>query len=273
MSSKLDGIPNIYYLNLDSELDRRKYMEMQFEKWNINGVRRFSASNYSVEKYDSWKDILHFSEMISGKNHRLAAAITLSTFEMIRYWLETTDEKYLILMEDDYDLIFIEYWHFDWEYLMNSIPYDWDCIQMSFENPSLIPCFLHPILPGHSLGASLINRRYAEKLVSLHYKDGKFDLSQKIGNNYWMNDSNFTGDYFLGHCGKTYCIPLLSVNQRFGSYAENVCRKDERTDLEFSYKAYKKWWTVLRDEYTLEDFFTYGKPNDRIIIPEEFENV
>jgi hypothetical protein len=26
MSNKLKGIPSIYYLNLDSELDRRKYM-------------------------------------------------------------------------------------------------------------------------------------------------------------------------------------------------------------------------------------------------------
>ena len=83
-------------------------------------------------------------------------------------------------MEDYYDFSFIEYWHFDWRYLMNRIPYDWDSIQMSFENPTIIPCFLHPILSGHGVGASLINRKYVEKLLSLHYKDGKFDLSKKI---------------------------------------------------------------------------------------------
>jgi hypothetical protein len=184
-------------------------------------------------------------------------------------------------MEDDYDLSFIEHWHFDWEYLMNNIPYDWDCIQMSFENEKLVPCFLHPILSGHDTGASLINRKYAEKIISLHYKDGKFDLSQKICNYKWSSTSinsyrglgmpNFTTDYFLGHNGKTYCMPLISVNQNLGSWAQNICRKKERVDLEFSYRAYQKWWTELRDKYTLEEFFTYGKPNDRIIIPKELE--
>jgi hypothetical protein len=46
-------------------------------------------------------------------------------------------------------------------------------------------------------------------------------------------------------------------------------KKKERTDLSFTRKAYKKWWTELRDEYTLEEFFTYGKPNDRVILPRE----
>ena len=34
------------------------------------------------------------------EKHQLAASITLSTLEMFKYWLETTDEKYLILFED-----------------------------------------------------------------------------------------------------------------------------------------------------------------------------
>jgi hypothetical protein len=68
-------------------------------------------------------------------------------------------------------------------------------------------------------------------------------------------------------------MPLISINPDLGSYAENVCRKDERKDLQFSYKAYQRWWTELRDKYSLEEFFTYGKPNDKIITPRELENV
>ena len=49
-----------------------------------------------------------------------------------------------------------------------------------------------------------------------------------------------------------------------GSYEENYVR-DDRQDLYFTRKAYWKWWTELRDEYTLKDFFSYGKPNDRYI--------
>ena len=255
MSSKLDGIPNIYYLNLDSELDRRKYMEMQFEKWNINGVRRFSASNYSVEKYDSWKDILHFSEMISGKNHRLAAAITLSTFEMIRYWLETTDEKYLILMEDDYDLNLIEYWHFDWEYLMKKIPYDWDCIQLGYESWNHVRFFLHPKDDTSGFGPILINRHFAQKLINLHFINAKYSLIRKYGPQPVNKGYRIVSlDSFVCFLGKTYQLPLITQNPHLDKVPKRhhfICR-----DL------YYNWWQNKRDCFSLEEFFSYGKNND-----------
>ena len=272
LKNKLKGIPPIILLTLDERLDRQEYTETQYDYWGIKDYTVVSGSKYQSSTYEDWKDLVILNSFDGYNRHLTDVSIALSYLLIIKKWLETTDEKYMILMEDDYDLSFIEYWHFDWRYLMNRIPYDWDSIQMSFENPTIIPCFLHPILSGHGVGASLINRKYAEKLLSLHYKDGKFDLSQKISNRQWKSTPNFTVDYFLGHNGKTYCMPLMSINRDFGSYAENICRKEERSDLEFSYKAYQKWWTELRDEYTLEEFFTYGKPNDRIIIPRELEN-
>jgi hypothetical protein len=285
LKNKLKGFPPVILLTLDGNLDRQEYTETQYDHWGIKNYTKVSGSKYQLSTYEDWKDLVilnPFDEKYKRKNHHIAEiSITLSHLINIKNWLETSSDPYVIIMEDDYDLSFIEYWHFDWEYLMNNIPYDWDCIQISFENEKLVPCFLHPILSGHDTGASLINRRYAEKIISLHYKEGKFDLSQKICNYKWSNRAintygglgmpNFTTDYFLGHNGKTYCMPLISVNQNFGSWAQNICRKKERIDLEFSYKAYQKWWTELRDEYTLEEFFTYGKPNDRIIIPKEFQ--
>jgi hypothetical protein len=281
LGNKLKDLPHIMMLTLDEREDRQQYAEIQYDYWGIKNYTKVSGSKYQFSTYEDWKHMVKLNPFSGAlekkKRHITDTSIALSYLLIIKNWLETTNEKYLILMEDDYDLFFIEYWHFDWNYLMNNIPYDWDCIQMSFENPNLIPCFLHPILPAHGVGGCMINRRYAEKIISLHYKDDKFDLSQKICNYNWSEiestNPNFTVDYFLCHNGKTYSIPLFSINQRFGSYAENICRKEERSDLEFSYKACKKWWTELRDQYTLDDFFTYGKPNDRIITPEEFQNV
>jgi len=276
LNNKLKGLPPIVVLTLDERPDKQEYTETQYDYWRIKDYKVVSGSKYQPSTYEDWKDLVvlnPFNHYEKRKSHFVEICISISYLSIIKNWLETTNGDHLILMEDDYDLSFIEHWHFDWEYLMNHIPYDWDCIQMSFENPNLSPCFLHPILSGHCVGASLINRRYAEKLMSLHYKDGKFDLSQKISNHQWSMAPNVTLDYFLGHNGKTYCLPLISINQDLGSYAENICRKDERIDLEFSYRAYKKWWTELRDDYTLEEFFTYGKPNDRIIIPRELDNV
>jgi hypothetical protein len=282
LKNKLKGLPPILLVHLDERKDRLEYAETQYDYWGIKNYTKVSASKYQLSTYNEWKDlvILNSFDDYKRKNHHITEiSMTLFHLMNIKNWLETSKDPYVIIMEDDYDLDLIKYWHFDWEYLMNNIPYDWDCIQFSFENERLIPCFLHPILSGHGTGASLINRRYAEKIIFLHYKEGKFDLSQKINNCKWsphgmqyykgLGMPNFTIDYFLGHNGKTYCLPLITVNNQFGSYSKNIIRKNERADLEFSRKAYKKWWTTVRDEYSLEDFFTYGKPNDRVITKKE----
>jgi hypothetical protein len=272
LKNKLKGLPSIYLLTLDERPDRQEYTETQYDHWGIKNYTKVSGSKYQVSNYNEWKDSVILNPIPGDYKHKnkhmTEVSISLSQIIIIKSWLENSNERYMLLMEDDYDLSFIEYWHFDWEYLMNNIPCDWDCIQISFENGTIIPCYLHPIISGHGTGGSLINRRYAEKLVSVYYNDGKYDFSQKISNAKWTPLPNLTVDYFLGHSGKTYCIPLISVNSNLGSYSKNILRQD-RQDLTFTRKAYNKWWKKLRDTYTLEEFFTYGKWNDRIISTKE----
>ena len=40
---KLDGFGPIYYLNLDGQPERKKYMEDQFKYWGIENYERISA--------------------------------------------------------------------------------------------------------------------------------------------------------------------------------------------------------------------------------------
>ena len=273
LKNKLKGLPKIYYLNLDSRKDKADWTESQFEKHKISNYERYSASDYIASEIDSWKHLVigynKDKERLyrSERRHRVECVNAMSTLDMIRHWLTTSNDPYCILMEDDYDLYPIDYWHFDWEYLMNHIPYDWDCIQLGFENMHTIPCFLHPILPGHDYGPCMINRPYAEKLLRLHTVDGKFNFYHHIGNWWWRDAMRLPGstlDYFVCQNGRTYSIPLITVNEDMGSYEDGFVRCD-RKDLYFTRKAYWKWWTELRDEYTLKDFFSYGKPNDRYI--------
>jgi hypothetical protein len=236
-------------------LDRRKYMESQFEKWNLNNVTRFSGSNYLAENYDDWKNILHFPERIKEKSHQLAASITLSTLEMIRHWLETTNEKHLILFEDDYDLNLIDYWHFDWEYLMKKIPYDWDCIQLGFESTKYIQFFLHPKDGTSTYGPILINRHFAQKLINLHYVKGKYMLIRKYGNHPFNRGYRVVSlDNFICFLGKTYQLPLITQNPYFDKIPKKhhfLCRD-----------IYYDWWQNKKDKFTLTEFFSYGKEND-----------
>ena len=255
MSDKLKGIPSIYYLNLDSEVDRRRYMEKQFEKLNLNNVTRFSGSNYLVENYDEWKDVLHFPQLIDEKRHQLTASITLSTLEMIRHWLETTDEKHLILFEDDYDLNLIQYWHFDWEYLMKTIPYDWDCIQLGFESLHYIKFYLHPKDKTSAYGPILINRHFAQKLINLHYVKEKYMLIRKYGSHPYDKGYRVVSlDTVLPFLGVTYQLPLITQNP----YLDKVPKKHHFLCRDIYYD----WWQNKRDNFTLEEFFSYGKEND-----------
>jgi len=255
MSDKLKGIPTIYYLNLDSEVDRRRYMEKQFEKWDLSKVTRFSSSDYLVENYDEWKSILHFPELIKETRHKLTTSITLSTLEMIRHWLETTEEKHLILFEDDYDLNLIDYWHFDWEYLMKTIPYDWDCIQLGFESPHYIKFFLHPKDKTSAYGPILINRHFAQKLIKLHYVKEKYMLIRKYGNHPYNTRHRVVSlDTFLPFLGVTYQLPLITQNP----YLDKVPKKHHFICRDIYYD----WWQNKRDNFTLDEFFSYGKEND-----------
>lgn len=286
--NKLENIPKTYYLNLDSREDRREHTESQFKTFGITNYERISASKFLASEFDSWKHLIANAEQEVYSNsilHRVELGTAISYIDFLENWLKTTNDPYLLLMEDDHDLSYIEYWHFDWNYLMSKLPYDWDCIQLGFENFWEIPCFLHPIHRYHTLGPSLIKRRYAEKLVEIHIVDGQYNFHQQNRNFKWSIKKDWncsfihpdskrkiemsgagrptpsTADYFLGHCGKTYCLPLITLSPDIGSYETDYLRSD-REDLMFTRRAYDIWWKKLKNSISLQDFFYYGKPND-----------
>ena len=173
----------------------------------------------------------------------------------IKNWLETTNDQYLILMEDDYDLSLIQYWHFDWKYLMNNIPYDWDCIQLGYESWKHIKFFLHPKDETSWWGPVLINRHYAEKLIKLHYIKDKYLLIRKYGIAEHSTKYRVLGlDDSICRLGKIYQLPLITQNPILDIIPKEshfICRD-----------AYYDWWQNQRDNYSLGEFFSYGKPND-----------
>lgn len=269
LKNKLKGLPTIYYTNLDNRTDRREYMESQFDYWGIKNYCRVSGTKYLASEYDNWKHLIS-----NKKNYSLNLSYTanfITHLEMIKNWLETTDDQCMIMMEDDYDLSLIEYWNFDWDYLMNNIPHDWDCIQLGFESFNKICFFLHPKLPLTYFGACMINRFYAEKLIRLYFKDEKIVVDNEKNDilNLKNNIAKGTLDYSICNNGKVYCIPLIPQNPYYTSYENYDDRENESLEHIFkSYKLYHHWWKNDHHKFSLEDFFTYGKPNDQRMIRE-----
>jgi len=261
LDNKLKGMPKVHYFNLDNRTDRRDWMEKQFSKYGID-YERISGTKYLASKNKEWKHLL-----LNPSEYKLLvpiAANAISHLDFLKRWLKESDDPYVLLMEDDYDLSLIEYWHFDWNYMMEHVPYDWDCLLLGFENPSGIPFHLHPIEPGHDFGPVLVRREYVEKIVDLHCVGDQYNLNHSNANAVWNRNKDGSGsgtvDYFMVHGGRTYCLPLITINANFGSFENNsVIQRYHRQDGDINARnTYYFWWRHQRDLHSLEDFFTYG---------------
>lgn len=262
LKNKLKGLPTIYYVNLDHRNDRREYMETQFDYWGIKDYHRVSSSKYLSTEEEKWEHLVLDQSVAIGS---AAVANSITHIEMIKNWLETTNDEYMIMMEDDYDLSLINYWNFDWEYFMNHIPANWDCILLGFEHIEFIPFFLHPPHDNVGFGPCLINRDYAKKLIKLHYIDGKFKLNIK------SNDVRYkkiygSVDSFISGGGKSYAIPLITNNPDLGS--DYDLSGAPRAWFKECRDLYYKWWQEEHHKFTLDEFFTFGKSSDFLMVRE-----
>jgi len=205
-SFKLKGIGPIYYLNLDGQPERKEYMESQFEYWEIENYTRISA-------YDGRDDDL--SDIISGKYPDLMTSgeigCTTSHLKAIKYWYETSDSPYAIIMEDDCNLDLVKYWNFSWTDFYSRIPYDWDVVQIAIICTGDLHIKLHKrFVNDFSTACYLITRHHAEKLLRHHVRNEKYKLDQGV-------KPRAVADDLIYNSGNTYSIPLLFYRIELGS--------------------------------------------------------
>ena len=181
-------------------------------------------------------------------------------------------------MEDDYDLSLIDYWHFDWNYMIDRLPYDWDCLLMGFENPDGVRFHLHPIEAAHDFGPVLLKREFVEKLLDLHCVGDKYKLVNTVANAAWNRQKDVAGsgtvDYFMVHTGRTYCLPLITINANFGSFENNsIIQKFYRSEGDIiARNTYYFWWQHQRDLFSLDQFFSFGTKDheDMVANPQRY---
>ena len=112
----------------------------------------------------------------------------------------------------------------------------------------------------------MINRYYAEKLIRLYIKNNKFIIDNEANDIRHLKKGHARGtsDYSICENGRIYCIPLIPQNPKFLSYESFYSHNCDQDFLHVhkSYELYYHWWKNEHHKFTLEDFFTYGKPND-----------
>ena len=136
---------------------------------------------------------------------------------------------------------------------------------MGFENPEGLSFHLHPIEAAHDFGPVLLKREFVEKLLDLHCDGDKYKLVNSVADLAWNRQTDVAGsgtvDYFMVHTGRTYCLPLITINANFGSFEDNsIIQRYYRQEGDIiARNAYYYWWQHERKKFTLEDFFSYGK--------------
>ena len=276
-ADKLKHIPHVLYTNVRGETGRKHWMEYNMR---VQGIRFTRIEQTPIKEMPN-----DFHKKLVGDYSDKSSVIinwySSQLLDLLRKWLEDTKgtgEPYIILMEDDYELRLQDFWHFSWEYMMERLPYGWDSIQLGFESPDVVPFYLHPTRPEYSLGATLMSRHYAEKLLDLHYINGKYKFDYTIANSVYMNrDSGIhdgmnydqtsgSPDYFIAQSGNCYSIPMIPIVPYFSGVSDHGGKKDgswqARPSFLKCYKAYVEWWTQDRDNFTIDEFFTYGKDTD-----------
>ena len=205
-ASKLKNIGPIYYLNLDGQPERKEYMENQFEHWEIENYTRISAYD---GRNDDLSDILvgkYPGNMSSGE-----IGCTTSHLKALKYYLQTSDSPYAIIMEDDCSLELVSYWNFTWSDFYANFPYDWDVVQIAIICTGDIHVKLHKrFVNNFSTACYVISRHHAEKLVRLHCRGEKYKLDQGV-------KPRPVADDLIYNSGNTFSIPLLLYRIELGS--------------------------------------------------------
>jgi GR25 family glycosyltransferase involved in LPS biosynthesis len=256
----LFNFPPVYYINLDFREDRKESIEKTFQDYNIS-YTRISASNYLGSEQEKWEHlVLDFNEINFPPS---VVGCTLSHLEAIETWLNTSNTEIAVIMEDDCDITISDDWRFDWNTLVNNLPFNWDCIQLCMDHSNHLPFFIHPQMKDTgSASGYLINRSYAEKVLRLHKFPEGYCLNNKTGD-YLYKDFSSLIDYLITRTGKTYSFPVFTININFLSDHEKDGHMHPRHIP--CRNAVYDFWKNKSYQFDLNDFFYYNKPNDYLL--------
>jgi hypothetical protein len=157
-----------------------------------------------------------------------------------------------LILEDDLNFSIIKYWNFDWKTVVNNLPPNWDCVQFHIIGESFIPMGLtRRTRNNHGATCYMVSRHYAEKLIKMHYVEGKFKFydSYNYSNN-WPIYHYQSPDFVPYEIGVTYSFPIFITNSSFISdcYGTRINKMARKSDY-----IVAKWWKENGDKYSIGD--------------------
>lgn len=202
---KLKGFPVVNCISLDESENRRHNLDKKFKEHGIDKYKMHIFSRYK----GGYNIVGKHSESVLVPH---IGAIT-SHIQTIKDWLDTSTDEYAFFCEDDLSFDTLQYWKFSWKDFMSKLPDDWEALQLCLI--SEVNRDVYFTERGHwdwGCQAYVLKRSYAKKLVSLHYKDGTYDLT--------IPELDFTPcieHVLFDGIGKVYNFPLFVEDISFES--------------------------------------------------------
>ena len=223
MSEKLKNFPSVNFISIEESQDRRNILYEMFEQYKISDVTPHIYKRYSDEDH----------KIIEGPLiNDTGKGVVTSHLKAIREWYESTDEEYTFICEDDFSFDSVKYWNFTWQDFFNSLPQDWNLIQLCLIREDMF-CFFNPEVKlrnrcwcDWSACAYLISRKHAENLIKnyytedfihLEYKGTDKELREKERNSYWFLFPHVENIVYSSFEGGIYTFPLFVENVSFKS--------------------------------------------------------
>lgn len=253
-SYKLKNFGPVYYINLDGQPERKKYMESQFEYWEISNYTRIPAYDGRTDDLGHIIKGSYPPDVTSGE----IGCIT-SHLRAIYHWYMTSDTPYAIIMEDDCNIDIAKYWNFSWQDFIARAPYAWDVIQLAIISTGDICVPIHNrFVNNFSTACYVITRHHAKKLIDLHISnDGKYKLDIGV-------KPRCVADDAIYNSGVTYSVPLFLYSLNLGSsiHPEHIDAFHKN-----SHDGILNFWQQMGSQLTLDQITDYNPYHGRISQP------
>lgn len=234
LSKLLANIP-IYYINLEKSIERKKKLENNLKKWNIQNYQRINAvygKDYYIEDQlmeDNMTipDIdIPFQlnmEKYQGSFTPGELGCTLSHIKAIKTAYEENKNNIVMICEDDISFDLLPFWKYSidelCDYVTKEIDPDWEII--SLYSMTLDYSDKPKVLPIHHFQGTisyLINRKGMENILSKLWNEEEFYLNGPS----CLNADHFIYWFAEKHCYMTSMPLLLTAGEDSTIHSEHV---------------------------------------------------
>jgi hypothetical protein len=204
--NKLLNFPKTYYITLEESIDRQLSLESKFEEYGIKPKAIISKRFFESDDIVTGKYLNQLNDGTKG--------CCISHLKAIKQWYENCeDDEYGFFCEDDLSLETVKYWDFTWQDFMNSLPDDWDAVQLltireNFDTFSIRERYWD----DWSVTAYILNKDYAKKIIDTYIIGDAYNL--EIPNSSVMP---LIENIIFTTFAKSYTVPIFVEDVDFKS--------------------------------------------------------